>query len=98
MGRAKIVNKTLPNNQYKLLVILPLILFNNLSLPNQKQRRGQGIMENQLNDLPANVQRCLTDFINTAKVACGENLVYIVLFGSAAEGRLRATSNVNLML
>jgi predicted nucleotidyltransferase len=55
-------------------------------------------VENQLKELPDNVQRCLTDFINTAKEACGENLVSIVLFGSAAEGRLRPTSDVNLML
>jgi predicted nucleotidyltransferase len=54
-------------------------------------------VENQLKELPDNVQRCLTDFINTAKEACGENLVSIVLFGSAAEGRLRPTSDVNLM-
>jgi len=55
-------------------------------------------MENQLNDLPENVQRTLTDFVNTAKEVCGENLVSIVLFGSAAEGRLRPTSDVNLIL
>lgn len=52
----------------------------------------------QLTDLPENVQITLTDFVNSAQEACGENLVSIALFGSAAEGRLRPTSDVNLIL
>jgi predicted nucleotidyltransferase len=55
-------------------------------------------MENQLNDLPDNVQKTLTDFIKTAKESFGSNLLSVVLFGSAAEGRLRPTSDVNLIL
>jgi len=55
-------------------------------------------MENQLTDLPENARRTLTDFVNMTRESCGENLVSIVLFGSAAEGRLRPTSDVNLIL
>jgi len=55
-------------------------------------------MENQLNDLPDSVRKTLTDFVNSAKEACGGNLVSVVLFGSAAEGRMRPTSDVNLIL
>lgn len=55
-------------------------------------------MENQLNDLPENVQKTLTDFVSAAKGACGGNLVSVVLFGSAAEGRLRPSSDVNMIL
>jgi hypothetical protein len=55
-------------------------------------------MESNLNDLPENVRRNLTDFVNTTSETCSHNLVSIVLFGSAAEGRLRPTSDVNLIL
>ncbi len=55
-------------------------------------------MESKLNDLPENVRRSLTDFVNSANEVCTMNLVSIVLFGSAAEGKLRASSDVNLML
>ncbi|HXH30834.1 MAG TPA: nucleotidyltransferase domain-containing protein [Bacteriovoracaceae bacterium] len=55
-------------------------------------------MEHQLSDLPDNVRRSLTDFVNAVKEACSSNLESIVLFGSAAEGRLRPTSDVNLIL
>jgi predicted nucleotidyltransferase len=55
-------------------------------------------MEIQLDDLPANVKRILTEFMTAAKAACESNLVSIVLFGSAAEGRLRPTSDINLIL
>jgi predicted nucleotidyltransferase len=48
--------------------------------------------------LPENVSQALTDFIAAAKTAFGERLFSAVLFGSAAEGRLRATSDVNLIL
>ena len=55
-------------------------------------------MENKLADLPDNVKRSLSDFTNIAIEVCSKNLVSIVLFGSAAEGRLRPTSDVNLIL
>lgn len=45
-----------------------------------------------------NVERGLNDFLAAAKSALGERLVSVVLFGSAAEGRMRATSDVNLIL
>ncbi len=49
-------------------------------------------------NLPADVAKALEDFNASAKEALGPDLVSIVLFGSAAEGRLRATSDVNLIL
>lgn len=48
--------------------------------------------------LPAAVQETLNVFVAAAKTAFGENLRAAVLYGSAAEGRLRATSDVNLLL
>lgn len=53
---------------------------------------------NPLSDLPPQVARILTEFIDAAKSACGAELKSIILFGSAAEGRLRATSDVNVIL
>jgi predicted nucleotidyltransferase len=49
-------------------------------------------------DLPSEVAAALEDFVAAAKRASGENLKSVVLFGSAAEGRLRPTSDVNLIL
>jgi predicted nucleotidyltransferase len=40
----------------------------------------------------------LGDFMETAKASFGESLRSAILFGSAAEGRLRPSSDVNLML
>ena len=48
--------------------------------------------------LPENVSRGLTEFVEAAKTALGPDLRSIALFGSAAEGRLRATSDVNVIL
>jgi predicted nucleotidyltransferase len=48
--------------------------------------------------LPANVERVLGDFVEAARAAFGDRLASIVLFGSAAEGRMRATSDVNLIV
>jgi predicted nucleotidyltransferase len=48
--------------------------------------------------LPQNVDRALTDFLEAAKSAFAGHLSSVVLFGSAAEGRMRATSDVNLIL
>ncbi len=55
-------------------------------------------MENQLSDLPENVQRGLNDFIAATVGGLTTNLVSIVLYGSAAEGRLRPSSDVNIVL
>ncbi len=55
-------------------------------------------MKSGLDNLPQNVQEVLADFLETVKAESGSNLISIVLYGSAAEGRLRAASDVNLML
>lgn len=55
-------------------------------------------MDNTLRDLPVHIGRNLNDFLDTAREALSNNLVSAVLFGSAAEGRLRRSSDVNLML
>ncbi|HEU0004762.1 MAG TPA: nucleotidyltransferase domain-containing protein [Terriglobia bacterium] len=49
-------------------------------------------------DLPTHVDRILEDFMAAARQACGGALRSVVLYGSGAEGRLRATSDVNLIL
>jgi predicted nucleotidyltransferase len=48
--------------------------------------------------LPAQVQQVLDSFLQAAKESFGKDLISIVLYGSAAEGTLRATSDVNLVL
>lgn len=48
--------------------------------------------------LPNEVSRVLDDFVAAARDALGPDLVAIVLFGSAAEGRLRPTSDVNVLV
>src|SRR5262249_20839195 len=51
-----------------------------------------------LEGLPAPVATVLADFIAAACEAFASDLVSIVLFGSAAEGRLSPTSDVNILL
>lgn len=48
--------------------------------------------------IPADVAQGLSSFVEAAKLALGPDLVAVVLFGSAAEGRLRATSDVNVIV
>jgi hypothetical protein len=48
-----------------------------------------------LANLPPRVQEVLRDFVEAARGAFGPDLRAVVLYGSAAEGRLRATSDVN---
>ncbi len=48
--------------------------------------------------LEERVERALAEFVEAAKSAFGNELLSVVLFGSAAEGALRATSDVNLIL
>jgi len=48
--------------------------------------------------LPEPVERTLTGFIEAARTVLGEELRAIVLYGSAAEGRLRKTSDVNVIV
>jgi predicted nucleotidyltransferase len=47
--------------------------------------------------LPPTIARALDEFVAQAREAFGDDLVSLVLYGSAAEGRLRATSDVNLI-
>ena len=49
-------------------------------------------------NLPANTVRTLEEFVARAQSAFGDDLKSIVLFGSAAEGSLRATSDVNIVV
>lgn len=48
--------------------------------------------------LPADIERHLQLFVDAANSAFGADLSAVVLFGSAADGQLRATSDVNLLL
>lgn len=48
--------------------------------------------------LPPNVASVLSAFINKAQEAFGDQLKSVVLYGSGAEGKLRPTSDVNLLL
>jgi predicted nucleotidyltransferase len=49
-------------------------------------------------ELPGPVSRVLESFVEAAQAALGEALRSIVLYGSAAEGRLRKTSDVNVIV
>ena len=51
-----------------------------------------------LADLPADVAQALDDFVAATRAAFADRLESVVLFGSAAEGALRATSDVNVIL
>lgn len=48
--------------------------------------------------LPTQTSSVLFDFVNAARTILGDDLHSAVLFGSAAEGRLRQQSDVNLIL
>ena len=48
--------------------------------------------------LPPNVNRVLTEFVGEARRAFDTDLRAVVLYGSGAEGKLRATSDVNVLL
>lgn len=48
--------------------------------------------------LPDNVRHFLSDFVADAQRAFADDFVSAVLFGSAAEGALRKSSDVNLLL
>jgi hypothetical protein len=51
-----------------------------------------------LSELSGDVTRLLDDFVGAARQAFGDRLESVVLYGSAAEGALRATSDVNVIL
>ena len=44
------------------------------------------------------VKTSLDNFIEKSKAAFGDNLMSVTLFGTAAEGKMRPTSDVNLIL
>ena len=50
------------------------------------------------NALPREINQGLNEFLEAARQAFDTELVSAVLFGSAAEGRLRSVSDVNLLL
>jgi len=52
----------------------------------------------QVPALADSVSEALGLFVDAAKNAFGSNLRSIVLFGSAAEGKMRATSDVNILI
>src|SRR6185503_5549823 len=52
----------------------------------------------RVDGLPAPVRAVRADFLAAAREACGADLVTVALFGSAADGRLAPTSDVNLLL
>jgi len=54
--------------------------------------------EMDMGGLPAPVERSLRAFTEATRAALGPDLRSLVLFGSAAEGRLRPTSDVNLIV
>ncbi|MCL2778236.1 MAG: hypothetical protein FWD73_09545 [Polyangiaceae bacterium] len=54
--------------------------------------------DSRFGDIPLVVQDTLTYLIETAKSSFRDDLSSIVLFGSGAEGRLRTTSDLNLMI
>lgn len=55
-------------------------------------------MVGQARDLPARVDTVLTEFVNSTKEVFAEDLRSIVLYGSGAEGKLRAASDVNVIV
>ena len=52
----------------------------------------------QMPNVPDAVRQALDAFVGMARDAFGDDLRSIVLYGSAAEGRMRATSDVNLIV
>jgi len=49
-------------------------------------------------DLPQDVASVLADVVSAARTAFADDLISVVLYGSAAEGALRPTSDVNLIV
>ena len=49
-------------------------------------------------EMPEAVRGTLDAFVESAKSTFGDDLRAVVLYGSAAEGRMRATSDVNLII
>jgi predicted nucleotidyltransferase len=51
-----------------------------------------------VSEMPPAVERVLADLVQAAKDSFEDDLSSMVLFGSGAEGRLRATSDLNLLI
>jgi predicted nucleotidyltransferase len=51
-----------------------------------------------LAEMPSPTKRAVADLVEAAKQSFQDDLSSVVLFGSGAEGRLRATSDLNLMV
>lgn len=56
------------------------------------------VMTEQLHDLPAPISRSIGDFVDAAAATFGADLKSVILYGSAADGSMRPTSDVNLFL
>ena len=56
------------------------------------------LAERLVPELPQKIKKVLDEFLASAQKGLVTDLTSAVLFGSAAEGRLRATSDVNLLL
>ncbi|HTU67399.1 MAG TPA: hypothetical protein VMF52_15735 [Steroidobacteraceae bacterium] len=54
--------------------------------------------ESWASDLPVDIADALQEFKTTSIASFGDSLTSMLLFGSAAEGRLRATSDVNVLM
>ena len=52
----------------------------------------------RLDGVPDRVETILSDFISELKEVCGADLVSVVLFGSAADNKLTAQSDVNVLV
>ncbi len=57
---------------------------------------GEGL-ENLSSVIPEDVRQVLASIVSAARESLGPDLLSIALFGSAAEGMLRATSDVNVL-
>jgi predicted nucleotidyltransferase len=58
----------------------------------------RAISPSLIEDLPAPVALVLEEFVIALRTTIGPQLESVVLFGSAAEGRLRPTSDINLLV
>src|SRR5215217_510216 len=47
--------------------------------------------------VPETVREVLEALVGSARSAFGDHLTSVILYGSAAEGRMRATSDVNIL-
>ncbi len=57
----------------------------------------QNGLQNLESILPANICEVLRSLVLSAEESFGADLTSLILFGSAAEGKLRATSDINLL-